>query len=107
MFGGRLITILVSFFFGVIEILLAFRIVLSLLGANINSEFGSWIFNNTDSLVAPFQGIFPSPDLAGTFVIDSAAIFALIVYAVVAYLLGEVVQALDGVSLKPKKKEEK
>jgi len=106
MFGGKLITILVSFFFGVIEILLAFRIILSLLGANINAEFSSWIYGNTDSLVAPFEGIFPSPDLANTFVLDSAAIFALIVYAVVAFLLGELVQALDGVEIGKKKENE-
>lgn len=105
MFGGKLITVLVSFFFGVIEVLLAFRIVLRLLGANINASFTTWVFDNTDSLVAPFEGIFPSPSLASTFTIDTAAIFALIVYAVVAFLLGELVQALDGVSLKPGKKE--
>lgn len=107
MFGGKLITALVTFFFAIIEILLAFRIVLNLLGANINAEFSRWIFNNTDSLVAPFEGIFPAPEVAGRFLLDSAAIFALIVYAVVAFLLGELVQALDGVSLKPKKKEDK
>lgn len=107
MFGGKLITILVSFFFGVIEILLAFRIILRLLGANFNAEFASWVLDNTDPLVAPFEGIFPSPSLASTFVIDTAAIFALIVYAVIAFLLGELVEALDGVSIRHKKKEEK
>lgn len=107
MFGGKLITVLVTFFFGIIEILLAFRIVLSLLGANTNAEFSQWIFNNTDPLVAPFTGLFPSPSLASTFVLDTAAIFALIVYAVVAFLLGQLVEALDGVQIGGKKKEEK
>jgi uncharacterized protein YggT (Ycf19 family) len=105
MFGGKLITVLVTFFFGVIEVLLAFRIILRLLGANLSANFTTWILNNTDPLVAPFEGIFPSPSLATTFVLDTAAIFALIVYAVVAFLLSELVEALDGVSLRPKKKE--
>ena len=107
MFGGGLIKILVSFFFGIIEILLAFRIVLNLLGANISATFSQWIFSNTDSLVAPFDGIFPAPSLASTFTLDTAAIFALIVYAVVAFLIGQLVEAFDGVSLSPKKKDDK
>lgn len=106
MFGGKLINLLVTFFFGVIEILLAFRIILRLLGANVGASFTSWVLDNTDPLVAPFEGMFPSPSLATSFVLDTAAIFALIVYAVVAFLLGELVEALDGLSLKPKKKEE-
>lgn len=107
MFGGGLIKVLVTFFFGIIEILLAFRIVLNLLGANINAEFSQWIFDNTDALVAPFEGIFPSPSVASTFTLDTAAVFALIVYAVVAFLLGELVEAFDKMGLKGKKKEDK
>jgi len=105
MFGPKLITALVSFFFGIIEVLLAFRIILMLFGANPNANFSSWIYNNTDPLVAPFEGIFPSPNLAnGTFTLEISAIFALVVYAVIAYLISEVVQALEGLSVTPKNK---
>ena len=107
MFGGKLISLLVNFFFGVIELLLGFRIILNLLGANQGADFSRWILDNTDPLVAPFTGIFPAPSLASTFTLDTAAIFALIVYAIVAFLLGELVQALDGVSMGKGKKEEK
>ena len=43
---------------GVIEILLTFRVVLKMLGANISSPFVSLIYVITDPLAAPFRGIF-------------------------------------------------
>ena len=105
MFGSKIITALVSFFFGIIEVLLAFRLVMKLFGANPLAPFSDWIYKNSDSLVAPFEGIFPSPNIAnGLFTLEISAIFALVVYAVVAYMINEIIQFFENFPPKPKSK---
>lgn len=69
---------------GVIEVLLAFRFVLRLLGANPNSGFVSLIYGVSSPFIAPFRGIFPTPSFEGS-VLEWATLIAMIVYAVVAY----------------------
>jgi hypothetical protein len=68
-------------------LLLAIRLVLELLGANASAPFIAWIYNASASLVAPFQGAFPSLYLSGGYIIDLSAILAMIVYAVIAWLV--------------------
>lgn len=102
---ASLIRALISFFTGVIGVLLGFRIIMMLFGASTSAAFTMWVYENTDSLVSPFVGIFPSPTLAGTFQLDTAAIFAVIVYSVAGLMLSELVNFLDKLELKPKKKE--
>jgi hypothetical protein len=46
--------------FGLLEILLAFRFVLLLLGANRDSGFVSFVYALSAPFVAPFYGIFPN-----------------------------------------------
>ncbi|MFS8159161.1 MAG: YggT family protein, partial [Candidatus Roizmanbacteria bacterium] len=66
---------------------LALRILLKFLGANPTTPIVNWLYETTGSLIAPFSGIFPNPKLSGFFTIDVAAIIALVVYSLIAYVV--------------------
>src|SRR5579871_410169 len=72
--------------FGVIEALIAIRIVLHALGANPNAGFAQFIYGLTGPLVAPFAGLFGNPQV-NTSVLELQSIVALVVYALMAWLL--------------------
>jgi uncharacterized protein YggT (Ycf19 family) len=92
MYTARLILVLIDFIFGLIEIVLAVRILFELLGANSSTPFVSWVYAISGTLLNPFRGIFPSPVLQGKFVLDISAIIALFVYALIAYLISELIR---------------
>ncbi|GAB4941271.1 hypothetical protein MAHJHV49_07020 [Mycobacterium avium subsp. hominissuis] len=85
----------INFLFGLIEGLLMVRVVLKLFGANAAAPFVHWTYGVTAPLLAPFQGAFPAPVLDGVFVIEFTALFAILVYALGAYLLQELVAYTD------------
>lgn len=72
--------------FGFLEALLAIRFVLRLLGANAQAGFAQLIYGVTAPMVAPFQGLFGTVQSDAS-VLESASLVALIVYALVAWLL--------------------
>lgn len=74
---------IVWFIFGLIEVLLILRIIFLLLGARANG-FAAFLYTLTAPFVAPFRGIFPAPAAAGAY-FDSAAVLALIIYALLAW----------------------
>ena len=69
---------------GIVEALILIRAILELLAANPDAGFTNLIYTITDPLVAPFQGVFPSPQSHGS-VLDLAAILAIIVYALLTW----------------------
>ena len=72
--------------FGFIEVLLAIRFILRLFGANAQAGFAQLIYGVTGPLVAPFQGLFGTVQAEGS-VFESQSVVALIVYALVAWLI--------------------
>lgn len=71
-----------------LEILLVFRLVLKLLGANTGSVFVSFIYSVSQAFVMPFIGVFRSPAAQGIetqSVLEPATLIAMIVYALIAY----------------------
>jgi len=72
--------------FGVIEALILIRIVLKALGANPTAGFAQFIYGVTAPLVAPFAGLFGNPQANGS-TLEVHSIVAIIVYALVAWLL--------------------
>ena len=79
---------------GVIEILLTFRVVLKMLGANISSPFVSLIYVITDPLAAPFRGIFGISAVTEGSVLEWSTFVAMIVYALVAYAIIQIMQLM-------------
>lgn len=89
------LTQLIYWVFGLIEGLIAIRLVLKALGANQAAGFAEFIYGITAPLVAPFVNLFSNPSYANS-VLELSSIIALIVYALVAWLLGKLVWILVG-----------
>jgi hypothetical protein len=81
--------------FGVMEALLAIRLVLRALGANPDAGFAQFVYGLTAPLVAPFAGLFGNPQAGGS-ALELHTIVALVVYALLAWLLGKLAWLLVG-----------
>lgn len=67
---------------------------MKLFGASTQAEFVNWIYTNSDPLLEPFEGMFPSPEIASQFQLEISALFALAVYALIAYVLDQFLLAI-------------
>jgi hypothetical protein len=76
-------TQIVWYILGLIEILLAFRFVLKLLGANPEAGFTSFIYGITYVFAAPFLSVFNRSVVAGS-VFEWTTLLAMLVYWVIA-----------------------
>jgi len=86
--NNNIIKKLVYYVLGVLETLLAFRLVFKVLGANPGSTFVSFIYTISEVFLAPFVGIFRSAVSSGIetkSVLEATTIIAMIVYAIIAY----------------------
>ncbi len=88
---------IVALLFGILEVLLAVRIILLALGANSGNGIVDGIYNITDPFVGPFVGIFNINHVrpTGDSVIDIAAIVAVFAYALLAILVDSVLRIAD------------
>lgn len=75
---------LIWYVLGVMEVLLAFRFMLRMVGANALSGFVMFVYNVTNPLVIPFQGIVRDYVYI-TGVIEWATVIAAFVYAILAW----------------------
>ena len=82
----RIIRALINFIAVIIELLLVCRLIFKFLVVNTGTPFVAWIYSITAPLVAPFAKILPNWRFSG-YVIDFATLAALIVCAIVAYLI--------------------
>lgn len=90
---------LIYFIFGVLDIVLAFRFVFKLLGANPSSGFVDFIYSLSAVFIAPFTGIFNTSLAKGdvvTSVFEPATLVALIVYGLVAWGLVTLIRLISG-----------
>ena len=69
---------------GVVEVLLAFRILLKLLGANPYSGFTSFVYAFSNPFALPFSGILGTT-VTSDVVLEWSTFIAMAVYAIVAY----------------------
>ena len=89
----------IYFFFGALEILLAFRLVLKLMGASVLSGFVGMLYGLTGIFILPFEGIFRRGFTQGietTSVLEPSTLVAIIVYAVLAWGIVKMVRILSG-----------
>ena len=85
---------LVWFVFGVIEVLIAIRFVLLLLGANAEAGFVSLIYALSGIFMAPFNAILESQSVEGA-MFEWSALVAIAVYALVAWGIAQLIRALS------------
>ena len=96
----RAVSYLIYFYLIVVEIILLIGFFLLLFGANPTAGFTEWAYRNLDRVMDPFRGIF-SPielgttgnDVPATF--DTSVLFAMIIYGILALLLGAAIQWLS------------
>ncbi len=86
-------TQLVWLAFGLLEGLLALRVFLKLIGANAESPFASLLYSFTNLFLVPFAGLTGTP-AAGGMVLEVSTIIAMIVYALVAWVIERLVWVL-------------
>lgn len=73
---------------GVLEVLLAFRFIFKLLGANPISGFVIFLYSITNIFTAPFSGIFESVTTGGLSVqsvFEPGSLIAMLVYGIIAW----------------------
>jgi len=90
---------LVYFLFGILEILLAARLVFKLAGASLLSAFVSFIYGLSGMFILPFVGIFHrgfAPGIETKAVLEPETVVALIVYAVIAWGIVKLIRILSG-----------
>jgi uncharacterized protein YggT (Ycf19 family) len=69
---------------GVVEALIILRVALKLLAANSGVGFVRFIYGISAPLVAPFQGIFPTP-ASNANVLELSSLVAIAVYGLIAW----------------------
>lgn len=74
----------VWFVFGAIEILIAIRFVLTLLGANAEAGFVKLVYGLSGIFMAPFNAIFSTESVSGA-TFEWSALVAIAVYALIAW----------------------
>lgn len=67
------------------EILLAFRIFMLAFSANATTPFVKFVYEASGDFLDPFRGIFPPRAVGETGYLDVAALFAMIVYGLIAW----------------------
>jgi len=75
---------LVWFVVGLIDVIIALRFVLLLLGANRSAGFTDFIYSISAPLVSPFVGIFGEP-VYGKSVFEISSVLAIIIYALIGW----------------------
>ena len=87
-YGINIISRIIWFVAGVILLLLAFRFVLALLGANTTNAFAQFIYNTSHPFVAPFFNLFSYNNIQyGVSRFEIYTLVAMAVYAAIAWVL--------------------
>lgn len=97
--GSQTVEYLVYFLLGALEILLAFRLVLKLMGASPSSGFVGFIYGLSGFFILPFEQIFHRGVTQGietTSVIEPSTIVAIIVYAILAWGIVKLIRIFSG-----------
>ncbi|HSX31725.1 MAG TPA: hypothetical protein VLF43_00550 [Candidatus Saccharimonadales bacterium] len=83
--GSVLAARVIYYILGVIEVILAFRFILALLGANRANAFADFIFSISYPFAAPFFGLFGYQPSYGSAQLEMGTLVAMAVYALVAW----------------------
>ncbi|OGG07398.1 hypothetical protein A2872_03515 [Candidatus Gottesmanbacteria bacterium RIFCSPHIGHO2_01_FULL_42_12] len=97
--SSQTVEYLVYFLFGVLEIMLAFRLILKLTGASLQSAFVGLVYGVTGVFILPFEGIFRRGYAQGvetTSVLEPSTLVAIAVYAVLAWGIVKLIRVLSG-----------
>lgn len=80
------LVVIINAVLSIIQIILGLYIVLKLFGAA-TVPFVRWVYRLSHPFLQPFAGIFKPTNFGSNHVLDLSALFALIIYSIVGYLL--------------------
>ena len=89
--GSTIVERVIWYIAGVLLVLLAFRFVLALLGANQSNGFANFIYDTSHPFVSPFFGLFGYNTQYGVSKLEVYTLVAMAVYAIVAWGLAKLV----------------
>lgn len=78
---------------GLLELLLAMRVVLILIGTVSEAAFTAFVYRFSQYLVGPFQGTVP-PSAFGSFVVEWDSIIAMLVYAIGVFIFMKILKMI-------------
>lgn len=81
----------IYFLTGALGVLLLLRVFLRLFAANPNNDVAQVIYGLSNPFVAPFSNLFGTPEFAGSHVFDINALIAIVVYALLTWLVGRLI----------------
>lgn len=90
----QIIIVLSNLLINLVEGILGLRIILKMFGASTSAPFVRWIYETSQPLLTPFIGMFPSPTLTGGFILEFSALFAVMFYLFIGYVVTEVIAIL-------------
>lgn len=97
--NSQTIEYLVYFFFGALDILLAFRLVLKIMGASMASGFVKLVYGLSGVFILPFEGIFRrwfAQGVETSSVFEPSTLVAIAVYAVIAWGTVKLIRIFSG-----------
>jgi hypothetical protein len=86
-------TQLVWLLFGFLEVMIALRIALKMIGANSDSPIVALIYGFTYLFLFPFEGMTATP-ASGGMVLELSSLFAMVIYALIAWAIERTVWVL-------------
>lgn len=86
-------TQLIWLFLGILEALIALRVLFKLIGVNAANSFATLLYNVTNLFVAPFASLVEAPAASGM-VLEISSIIAMIVYLLIAWAAERIVYVL-------------
>ena len=106
--GARVLVWIIYAYVVVTEVILGLGFVLLLFGANPDAPFVAWAYRSLERAMEPFRGMFTPIDLGlhgnndvGA-VLDTSVLFAMLVYAIVAWLLSWLLEQIGRASCREK-----
>ncbi|MCR4312301.1 MAG: YggT family protein [Candidatus Uhrbacteria bacterium] len=91
----RFIAYLVDIVTSVVMVLLGVRLAFKMFNANTGAWFVRSVYAITNPTLPPFRNIFPSQELSPGFVIEFSTLLALVVYALIGYVVIRVIDVID------------
>lgn len=87
------ITQIIWLLLGILEVLMALRVVFKLVGVNGGNSFAAFLYNITGFFIAPFASLAGAPS-AGNSVLEVSSLIAMLVYLLIAWALERIVYVI-------------
>jgi len=78
-----------------VEGLIILRIILTLIKANLENTFASWVLHMSSIFIAPFDGVVSSTLQINSVEIELTALVALLFYIIAAFVLSELLKSFS------------